>query len=436
MSATMSRYTLPVLCVIIALYMQHLADAGHHHHFKSKFNKLRHITLKDDAFCEAYQEYRDGQCVAKLTLCSPLNDQQLERFRQIVCGLRFNAQLQPPPHIQEPPPPEDENRTFPFNIAHDYPPPYFLDIHPAQPHSFPWLAAIYSPQRQFLCTGALVGPKTIITSAQCVAGAAGGGGDGGGGGASEAAPAAQQNVGGNYFVRFGRHHLNISSPYDKAYEYDVESIEVSQQFDRTTLDNDFAILRLVSPACKFAPIALPKKDDWENGHFFGTKTPVVYAGWGLGHYQAPYLRSLTSHLIPKDECLHKFNWHPEQLSSNHLCVLPPINVCVGGAGTPLVAYAGHSHCILLGLMSFGEHCNSAKLPLVFTKVSTYIDEIHRYIDEDFRAMNETLPEFEECFHSKDKYFKKDDYHHHEDNHHGGGGGGGHYHHKPEHYYKS
>ena len=50
-----------------------------------------------------------------------------------------------------------------------------------------------------------------------------------------------------------------------------------------------------------------------------------YAGWGLGHFQKPYLRSLTSHLIPKGLCAKKFNWAHDQLSSNHLCVSPPIN---------------------------------------------------------------------------------------------------------------
>lgn len=60
---------------------------------KSKFNKLRHITLKDDAFCEAYQELRDGNCVAKLADCSPLDDDQVLKMRQILCGPKFNGSL-------------------------------------------------------------------------------------------------------------------------------------------------------------------------------------------------------------------------------------------------------------------------------------------------------------------------------------------------------
>lgn len=182
----------------------------------------------------------------------------------------------------------------------------------------------------------------------------------------------------------------------------MESVDIVQQFDRAHLENDFAILKLVSPVCNIPPVGLPKKDDWENGAFLGTKTPVVYAGWGLGRFQKPYLRSLTSHLVPKHMCAKKFNWPYDQMSSNHLCVSPPINVCVGGIGTPLVAYTPH-RSILLGVMSLGDHCNTDKLPLLFTKVSTYIDDIDRFVEEDFKAMaqvNATSGLLQECFQPK------------------------------------
>lgn len=392
-----SLVCIPLLVLSTLLTFQ----CSHGYVLKSKFNKLRHVTLKDDAFCEAYQEFKDNSCVAKLTDCSPLTDDQVLKMRQILCGPRFNLEIQPPPHMHEPPPPP-ENITDPLMLP-DYPPPYFLDIHPAQPNSFPWLAAIYNPERKFICTGALVAPKTVVTSAQCVAGQApSSAGEAGGG--TEGAPSGEQAAV-NFFVRFGRHHLNISSPYDKAYEYDVEAIEVSQQYDRNTLENDFAILKLVSPVCNIPPVGLPKKDDWENGYYFGNKAPVVYAGWGLGHFQKPYLRSLTSHLVPKDLCAKKFNWPQDQLSSNHLCVSPPMAVCVGGIGTPLVAYTPH-RSVLLGVMSLGDHCNTPKLPLIFTKVSTFIDEIDRFVEEDFKAMNGTGNPMQDCFLPKPYQFEQ------------------------------
>ena len=442
------------------MMMMIMATDAYEHLYKSKFNKLRHITLRDDAFCEAYQEYRDNNCLAKLTFCSPLTDEQTLQMRQILCGPRFNQEVQPPPHIQ-PEPPEFNDSTIidpgTLSLIHDYPPPYFLDVHPAQPNSFPWLAAIYNNERRFICSGALVAPKTVITSAQCVTGINGGGtggGEGGGAGGEgggeegqrqQEQPPPQPSSG--FIVRFGRHNLNVSSVYDKAYEYDVETIEVSQQFDRQTLENDFAILKLSSPVCNFIPISLPKRDDWENGYYFGSRAPVLYAGWGLGHYQKPYLRSLSGHLIPKDSCSKKFNWSPDQLSSSHLCVNPPINVCVGGIGTPLVSYIGggggggnyhqQQHCVLLGILSMGNHCNTPKLPLIFTKVSSFIDEIEKFILDDFRSMNETSP-LDDClrykhYHQRHPYFLYPSiptspiYHNDHDDTDGkysGGGGGG------------
>ncbi|KAF7488198.1 Proclotting enzyme [Sarcoptes scabiei] len=363
--------------------------------YKSKFNKIRHITLKDDAFCEAYQEFKDNNCVAKLTFCSPLTDDQILKMRQILCGLKFNPDVQPPPHIHQPPDVINVTDTI---ILNEHPPPYFLDVHPAQPNSFPWLAAIFNSERKFICSGALVAPKTVITSAQCVSGAGESQSSSSGDDSVAESESEKLQSAANFFVRFGRHNLNLSSVYDKAYEYDVESVEISPQFDKNSLENDFAILKLVSPVCNIEPIPLPRRDDWENGYYFGNRARVLYAGWGLGHYQNPYLRSLTAHLIPKDTCAKKFNWAPDQLSTTHLCVNPPINVCAGGIGTPLVAY-GHSHCVLLGILSLGDHCNTPKLPLIFTKVSSFIDEIEKFIEEDFKTMNETTP-FEDCYRLK------------------------------------
>jgi len=132
---TMHVHYIPMLISLLALY-----SAINGYVIKSKFNKLRYLTLKDDAFCEAYQEFKDNNCVAKLTDCSPLTDDQILKMRQILCGPRFNPEIQPPPHIHAPPQ-SNENGTDPFEP--DFPPPFFVDIHPAQPNSFPWLAAIY-----------------------------------------------------------------------------------------------------------------------------------------------------------------------------------------------------------------------------------------------------------------------------------------------------
>lgn len=70
-----------------------IAGPAHVPYLKSRFNKLRHVTLKDDAFCEAYQEFRDGNCIAKLTDCSPLDEEQVLKMRQVLCGPRFNGKL-------------------------------------------------------------------------------------------------------------------------------------------------------------------------------------------------------------------------------------------------------------------------------------------------------------------------------------------------------
>ncbi len=360
------------LIVIILLIISTLINARYH--------RLRHIRL-ENSYCNGYQELRNGNCTARLTSCSNLTPLEIRTMRQIMCGFKFNEELQ-----SEPENIRNDNETEPQQ--------YYLDVPEADIHSFPWMAAIYSEDRRFLCSGALVSPQVIVTSAQCVSQSSGT--NGGETQTTEENPTSQR-----YIVRLGEQHLNISAHYGNVYEYDVESIDISQEFDSNTYENDIAIIRLVSrvPICLFPPIRIPRRHEWwlDADHIKGLS--AKYVGWGLP-YQRSYLRAMSGKVLSPNFCSILFNWDRHQLNRTHLCVDSPSGICVSDTGGPLITYVNH-HWVLIGIMTFGKHCRTPGLPLIFTRVTEFIGDISRYIEEDFKSQNTSLTD--EC-HKTQKYY--------------------------------
>ncbi|XP_054169281.1 proclotting enzyme-like [Oppia nitens] len=367
----MSLYTIILWCILLTLI-----NCRYYH-------RLRHLRL-EDSFCTAYQELKDDKCSARLSSCSPLKAHELNQMRQILCGFRFDPSVQ-----TEPPAPTNNN-------PHYYP-KHFADVFEADIHYYRFIASIYSSNREFQCAGALVSPRTVVTAAQCVSPAV----------RKrkkrqeeeEQTPVEQIPEGdaGRLIVRFGEQHLNINPTFKNVYEYDVESIEISQHYDPISHSNDIAIIRLVNPVpiCKFPPIHIPRKFEYwlDYQHIAGCS--ATYLGWGLKN-QKPYFRALTGEVLSHHFCQKLFNWDYHQLNRSHLCVDSPSGVCVSDTGGPLITYA-NDRWVLIGLLTFGKHCRTPGLPLIFSRITESMDEIYKYIDQDFNSRNATLLH-EECHH--------------------------------------
>lgn len=207
---------------------------------------------------------------------------------------------------------------------------------------------------------------------------------------------------GKLVVRFGEQHLNINPPFHKVYEYDVESVEVNQYYEAETYQNDIAILRLVHtvPICLFPPVLIPRKFEYwlDYDHIAGCSS--TYMGWGLAN-QRPYFRAQTGQVLPQYFCEKLFNWEPGQLHRSQLCVDAPSGVCITDIGGPLITYNKH-RWVLIGVLSFGKHCRTPGLPLVFSRVTESFDQIWKYIDQDFNSRNASVYH-EECHHHHDAH---------------------------------
>lgn len=162
-------------------------------------------------------------------------------------------------------------------------------------------------------------------------------------------------------------------------------------YNRETVDNDIALLRLVTPApfnSYIAPICLPGRAMAERVlHLNGTTTVVT--GWGKddsGKYSSA-LNVIKVPLVSHSVCAQQML--PYTISENVLCagiLGQRIDACEGDSGGPMVTLY-HGTWFLVGLVSWGEGCGQIDRLGIYTKVSNYNDWIKQVQEEWDRTNN-------------------------------------------------
>ncbi|XP_064471755.1 venom protease-like [Ornithodoros turicata] len=218
-----------------------------------------------------------------------------------------------------------------------------------------WIAGIlYSNNYEQYCGGALISNRYVITAAHCTDGKA----------ASDMK------------VLLGRNDLNSTA----GRIFNVSRLRQHPDFQRDTLQNDIAILRLQQQARfddNIRPICLPSSRDVT---FFGKRAHV--AGWGSLFHRGPSSPKLLEaelRIWNNTECQGVF---PQRIINTFLCAgnrKGGVDSCQGDSGGPLIVkYHRKKQWFLAGVVSWGLGCASPGIPGVYTRVTEFLDYIYEH----------------------------------------------------------
>ncbi|KAG8453440.1 hypothetical protein GDO86_000170 [Hymenochirus boettgeri] len=232
----------------------------------------------------------------------------------------------------------------------------------ALPASHPWLAAIYIGNH--FCAGSLIQPCWVVSAAHCFADS----------------PSKSE-----IRVVLGQHFFNQTTDVTQTFEidryifYDKYSV-----FKRNEHDIVLIKLKKVNNMCAkktqfVQTICLPVKGiPFDDGHH------CQIAGWGRMMEDATdYAHNLQEAIIPlvPDNKCSSPEVYGAEISENMFCAGYfdcSTDACQGDSGGPL-ACEQDKISYLSGIVSWGDGCGRLNKPGVYTKVSNYLDWIHRKI---------------------------------------------------------
>ncbi|KAM9316470.1 uncharacterized protein PAF06_007496 [Gastrophryne carolinensis] len=241
----------------------------------------------------------------------------------------------------------------------------------------PWQALLIQSKR-FFCGGVLIHPYWILSAAHCF-------------------KDSFRNA--KYYVRLGEYDRRTLE--DTEQQISVSKVITHPKYDRDTVDNDIALLRLSQPAVynKYVlPICLPSQGLAQtNLTVEGTETIVT--GWGSQDQTARNRTQILSYIqvpiVSQENCSKVMNL---KVTNNMLCagMLGDYqDACYGDSGGPMVTRFGDTW-FLVGLVSWGEECGRLDNFGVYTKVHLYhnwIDqEIEKYETETQKINQSGMPE--------------------------------------------
>ncbi|XP_071804718.1 uncharacterized protein [Asterias amurensis] len=181
--------------------------------------------------------------------------------------------------------------------------------------------------------------------------------------------------------------LTEPSPHHQKVE--IERMYPHPGYDRKTLVNDIALLKLAKPV-RFTPYARPVcLDDDLN---IREKYSTCYAvGWGFtqfGGNQSNHLLEGNMVMVTIEECnewYQKFQVWGLTMTDRVLCMKPADSVmsstaCNGDSGGPVMCQGADGRWNIVGIVSLGVRCSEH--PVVTTRISSYMDYITNVIKGD------------------------------------------------------
>ncbi|GAA3528958.1 S1 family peptidase [Streptomyces osmaniensis] len=210
--------------------------------------------------------------------------------------------------------------------------------------AYPFMMQITDASQNQFCGGTLVSATKVVTAAHCMVGES------------------------NSSVRVvgGRTYLNGTNGTVRR----VSDIWIHPDYQDVTQGNDVAVLTL-STSMSYTPASYVDSSD-TGVYAAGTTARIL--GWGTtssGGSSSNQLRTATVPTVADSSCASSYG--SDFIASDMVCAgytSGGVDTCQGDSGGPLLIGG-----VLAGITSWGEGCAQAGHPGVYTRLTTFSDEV-------------------------------------------------------------
>ncbi|XP_031520475.1 chymotrypsin-C [Papio anubis] len=228
----------------------------------------------------------------------------------------------------------------------------------AQPHSWPWQISLQYLKNNtwwHTCGGTLIASNFVLTAAHCIS---------------------NNRI---YRVALGKHNLEVEDE-EGSLIVGVDTIYVHEKWISLLVLNDIALIKLaehVELSDTIQVACLPEKDSLLPNDY-----PCYVTGWGRLWTNGPIADELQQGLqrVVDHATCSRIDWWGFMVTETMVCAGGDgiISACSGDSGGPLNCQLENGSWEVFGIVSFGSPWgyNTFKKPVVYTRVSAYIDWIN------------------------------------------------------------
>ncbi|QOV34646.1 serine protease [Streptomyces ferrugineus] len=215
--------------------------------------------------------------------------------------------------------------------------------------TYPFMMQITDASQDQFCGGTLVSATKVVTAAHCMVG----------------------ETTGSVRVVGGRTHLGGTDGTVSR----VSDIWIHPDYQDVTDGNDVAVLTL-STSMPYTPVSYVDSSDTG---VYASGTTARILGWGTtssGGSSSNQLRTATVPTVSDATCSSSYG--SDFLASDMVCAghtSGGVDTCQGDSGGPLIIGG-----VLAGITSWGEGCAQAGYPGVYTRLTTFSDEVTEQVE--------------------------------------------------------